>query len=118
LPSLTPRALAAARASLVRWEIMFESFRNRVISVKISPDTNVDTSRLEGAKLPVCYIDGPVFGEHHVVCEVGVDTNSKKTMRGLVEGAPKNTASTVSPLENFAEREIDPSRHYLFETSA
>ncbi len=70
--------------------------------------------RLEAVELLVIYIDGMVFGEHHVICSVGVDVDGKKMVLGLVEGASENAASTVSLLESLVERGIDPNRRYLF----
>ncbi len=70
--------------------------------------------RLDAVELLVIYIDGMVFGEHHVICAVGVDVDGRKMVLGLVEGASENAASTVSLLESLLERGIDPMRRYLF----
>ena len=70
--------------------------------------------RLDAHKFLVIYIDGMVFGEHHVICSVGVDADGRKMVLGMVEGASENTASTVSLLESLVERGIDPNRRYLF----
>ncbi len=70
--------------------------------------------RLDGYEFLVIYIDGMVFGEHHVICSVGVDADGRKMVLGMVEGASENAASTVSLLESLVERGIDPSRRYLF----
>ena len=45
---------------------------------------------LDGVALLIIYIDGMVFGEHHVICSVGVDADGKKMVLGMVEGASKN----------------------------
>ena len=64
--------------------------------------------------MPIIYIDGRVFGDHHVIGSVGVDVDGKKMVLGLVEGASENAASTVSLLESLVARGIDPTRRYLF----
>jgi transposase-like protein len=69
---------------------------------------------LDTVELLVIYLDGLVFGEHHVICAVGVDTEGRKMVLGLVEGASENAASSLSLLENLVERGVDPSRRYLF----
>lgn len=69
---------------------------------------------LDGVALLIIYIDGMVFGDHHVICSVGVDVDGKKMVLGLVEGASENAASTVSLLESLVARGIDPTRRYLF----
>ncbi|MEE8433767.1 MAG: transposase, partial [bacterium] len=43
--------------------------------------------RLDARKFLVIYIDGMVFGEHHVICAVGVDADGRKMVLGMVEGA-------------------------------
>ena len=43
------------------------------------------------------YIDGMVFGEHHVIGAVGVDPEGKKHVLGLVEGAAENAAAVTCP---------------------
>ncbi len=70
--------------------------------------------RLDTQKFLVIYIDGMVFGEHHLICAVGVDADGRKMVLGMVEGASENAASTVSLLESLVERGIDPNRRYLF----
>ncbi len=69
---------------------------------------------MDTVELLVIYLDGLVFGEHHVICAVGVDTEGRKMVLGLVEGASENAASSLSLLENLVERGVDPSRRYLF----
>lgn len=69
---------------------------------------------LAGSEFLVIYIDGLVFGEHHVIGAVGVDTEGGKTVLGLVQGASENAASATSLLESLVERGIDPERRTLF----
>lgn len=70
--------------------------------------------RFDQVELLIIYIDGLVFGEHHVICAVGVDSGGQKYVLGLVEGASENGASATSLLEDLVERGVAPSRKYLF----
>jgi transposase-like protein len=70
--------------------------------------------RFDDVELLVVYIDGLVFGGHHIICAVGVATDGKKHVLGLVEGASENSASATSLLESLVERGVDPSKKYLF----
>jgi len=70
--------------------------------------------RLDEVEFLVIYLDGMVFGEHHVIGAVGVDTDGNKHVLGLVEGASENGASVTSLLESLVERGLEPSRRYLF----
>ena len=45
--------------------------------------------RFEGVELLVLYGDGIIFGEHHVLVAVGVDTEGHKHVLGLAEGRAK-----------------------------
>ena len=62
----------------------------------------------------IIYIDGLVFGEHHVICAVGVDSEGQKHVLGLREGASENAATATSLLEDLVERGLDSGRRYLF----
>ena len=65
-------------------------------------------------KLLIIYLDGLIFGEHHVLCAVGVDAQGNKHVLGMVEGASENTSSATALLEGLVERGVDPNRRYLF----
>ncbi len=62
----------------------------------------------------IIYIDGLVFGEHHVICAVGVDSEGQKHVLGLREEASENAATATSLLEDLVERGLDSGRRYLF----
>jgi len=62
----------------------------------------------------ILYLDGMVFGEHHVIAAVGVDVGGRKHVLGVAEGASENAASCVSLLESLVERGVDPLKKYLF----
>ena len=70
--------------------------------------------RFDEVELLVIYLDGMVFGGHHVIGAVGVDTDGRKHVLGLVEGASENGASVTSLLESLVERGLEPARRYLF----
>jgi putative transposase len=62
----------------------------------------------------VIYLDGLVFGEHHVVGAIGVDAQGKKHVLGLREGASENTVVVTALLEDLVERGVRPNRRRLF----
>jgi putative transposase len=70
--------------------------------------------RFDELELLSIYLDGLVFGEHHVLGAVGVDAQGHKHVLGLVEGASENAASATALLEDLVERGVDPKRRYLF----
>jgi putative transposase len=70
--------------------------------------------RFDELELLIIYLDGLVFGKHHVLCAVGVDAQGKKHVLGLVEGASENASSATALLEDLVERGVDPKRRYLF----
>ncbi len=70
--------------------------------------------RFDEVEFLVIYLDGMVFGDHHVIGAVGVDTEGRKHVLGLVEGASENGAAVTSLLESLVERGLEPSRRYLF----
>ncbi len=65
-------------------------------------------------ELLIIYMDGLIFGEHHVLCAVGVDAQGNKHVLGMVEGASENASSSTALLEDLMERGVDPKRRYLF----
>ena len=70
--------------------------------------------RFNGREFLVIYLDGVIFGEHHVLCAVGVDIEGEKAVLGIKDGASENGATTTALLEDLVARGIDPSRRYLF----
>jgi len=70
--------------------------------------------RFDDVHLLIIYIDGLIFGGHHVIGSIGVDTKGRKHVLGLVEGASENSAAVTSLLESIVERGIDPECKYLF----
>ncbi len=61
--------------------------------------------RLNAYEFLVIYIDGMVFGEHHVICAVGVDADGGKMVRGMAEGVSiSQTLSGGCRTENPEDR--------------
>ena len=48
--------------------------------------------RFEDREFLILYIDGLVFGEQHVICAMGVDTEGKKQVLGIYGRGPVKTA--------------------------
>ncbi len=69
--------------------------------------------RFEDVQLLILYIDGLVFGEHHVIGAVGVDADGQKHVLGMPEGASENAATATSLWEDLVERGVDPEQPYL-----
>ncbi|MGH3182430.1 MAG: IS256 family transposase [Streptosporangiaceae bacterium] len=69
---------------------------------------------LEGLDLCVIYIDGIVFGEHHLIGAVGVDAAGRKHVLGVQDGATENAAAVKDLLENLISRGLNPAPPRLF----
>ena len=70
--------------------------------------------RFDALDLLVIYIDGVQFGGHHVIGAVGVDTDGRKHVLGLAEGATENAVVVKGLLESLVERGVRPDRPRLF----
>jgi putative transposase len=70
--------------------------------------------RLDELELLILYLDGVIFGEHHVLVAVGVDEKGQKHVLGLAEGASENQAVAKGLLEDLVERGLAADRKYLF----
>jgi transposase-like protein len=60
------------------------------------------------------FIDGIHFGEHIVLCALGVDATGAKHVLGLWEGATENETACKAMLENLVSRGLKPNRSRLF----
>lgn len=70
--------------------------------------------RLDELELLILYLDGVIFGEHHVLVAVGVDEKGTKHVLGIAEGASENQAVARGLLENLVGRGLATNRKYLF----
>lgn len=70
--------------------------------------------RFEETDILVIYLDGLIFGGHHVLVALGVDTQGNKHVLGLTEGGSENAVVAKGLLENLVERGIRPDRRRLF----
>lgn len=68
----------------------------------------------EQQELLVLYLDGMVFGEHHVLCAVGVDTKGVKHVLGLRLGGSENAVVAKDLLVDLVTRGLAPQVVRLF----
>jgi len=62
----------------------------------------------------IVYLDGLIFGQHHVIVALGVDIEGSKHVLGLTEGASENAAACKALLEDLVVRGVKPGRRRLF----
>jgi len=65
--------------------------------------------RFDDLDLLILYLDGLVFGGHHVLSAIGVDADGRKHVLGLVEGASENAAAARALLEDLVARGVKPA---------
>lgn len=70
--------------------------------------------RLDELELLILYLDGVIFGEHHVLVAVGVDEKGQKHVLGIAEGASENQVVAKGLLEDLVRRGLATDRKYLF----
>lgn len=70
--------------------------------------------RFDSVEILVVYIDGIIFGDHHVIVAVGVDEDGRKHVLGLKDGATENAVVVKALLEDLVERGLRPERRRLF----
>jgi transposase-like protein len=70
--------------------------------------------RWDEVDLLVIYLDGVIFGAHHVLAAVGVDAQGCKHVLGIAEGASENQVVAKGLLEDLVRRGIKPDRRRLF----
>lgn len=70
--------------------------------------------RFDETDLLIVYIDGLVFGQHHVIVAIGVDAAGHKHVLGLRDGASENATVCTALLEDLVERGVKPDRRRLF----
>jgi transposase-like protein len=70
--------------------------------------------RFDDLKLLIVYIDGIVFGEHTMIGAVGVDTEGRKHVLGIREGATENATVVMELFEDIVARGVDAKQKRLF----
>jgi len=70
--------------------------------------------RFDDVEVLIIYLDGVVFGGHHVLSAIGVDVEGYKHVLGVVEGASENAAAATRLLEDLVARGVKPGRRRLF----
>ena len=70
--------------------------------------------RLDAWDILVIYLDGIQMGSHHVLAAVGVDSDGKKHVLGVREGASENAEVARALLEDLVVRGVDTGRRRLF----
>src|SRR5205823_14493757 len=70
--------------------------------------------RFDQIELLIIYIDAMHFGAQCVLAAVGVDTEGRKHVLALREGATENAAAAKDLLQHLVEHGIDPARRRLF----
>lgn len=70
--------------------------------------------RFDQLDILIVYLDGLVFGSHHLLAAVGVDTSGRKHVLGVAEGASENLVVARGLLEDLVARGLDPKRRRLF----
>ncbi len=70
--------------------------------------------RFDEKDILIVYIDGIIFGGHHVIVAIGVDSEGYKHVLGLRDGASENATVCTALLEDLVERGVKPDRRRLF----
>ena len=70
--------------------------------------------RFDELDLLVIYIDGMVFGEQHMISAVGVDSEGRKHVLGIQQGATENAAAVEDLLRRLVARGVKPDVKRLF----
>lgn len=70
--------------------------------------------RFDDQDMLIVYLDGLIFGAHHVIVALGVDSEGRKHVLGLSDGASENAAACKRLLEDLVARGVQPGRRRLF----
>ena len=70
--------------------------------------------RFDDKDILIVYLDGLIFGRHHVIAALGVDSEGRKHVLGLTDGASENAAACKALLEDLVARGVKPGRRRLF----
>jgi len=69
---------------------------------------------IDGDKILIVYIDGMVFGKHHMIAAIGVDQEGHKQVLGVSEGASENATVVKGLLVELQQRGLKANRKRLF----
>ena len=75
---------------------------------------NLMERRFDDKDILIVYLDGLIFGQHHVIVALGVDSGGYKHVLGLTDGASENAAACKTLLEHLLARGVKPGRRRLF----
>jgi transposase-like protein len=70
--------------------------------------------RFDEVELLIIYIDGMHFADQCVLAAMGVDTQGRKHVLALREGATENAEAAKDLLQHLVEHGVDPTRRRLF----
>lgn len=70
--------------------------------------------RFDELDLLVIYLDGMVFGDHHMISAVGVDGEGRKHVLGIQQGATENAVAVEDLLRQLVARGVKPDAKRLF----
>lgn len=70
--------------------------------------------RFDDVDLLIIYLDGLIFGDHHVLAAIGVDSAGKKHVLGLKDGGSENLVVAQGLLADLVARGVKPGRRRLF----
>lgn len=70
--------------------------------------------RFDDVDLLIIYLDGVILGEHHVLVAVGADTEGRKHVLGLAEGASEKQGVARGLMEDLVRRRVKADRRRLF----
>src|SRR5207253_9796617 len=97
------------RVGVSRWSVSREGIEASEEELKRLCERRLDT-----VNLLVIYLDGIIFGDHHVLVAMGVDEEGKKHVLGLAEGASENQAVAKGLREDMVRRGVKLHRTYPF----
>jgi putative transposase len=72
------------------------------------------TTPLEDRVFPIVMIDGIVLGDHTILIALGIDTDGKKQILGLREGATENSRVAKALLRDLIDRGLSQEQARLF----
>lgn len=75
------------------------------------------TVPLDGRVFPIVMIDGIVLGDHTILIALGIDTDGKKQILGLREGATENSRVAKALLRDLIDRGLsqEPARLFVID---